>query len=72
MFSVVHRQPSTKRGTPPNDDLRGHFLTAPLPRFNVQFADAYQWILRMSAHVERHLMQVHEIRRSKGYPRVSP
>jgi hypothetical protein len=55
-----------------NDDLRGHFLTAPLPRFNVQFADAYQWILRMSAHVERHLMQVHEIRRSKGYPRVSP
>jgi hypothetical protein len=26
----------------------------------------------MSAHVERHLMQVHEIRRSKGYPRVSP
>jgi hypothetical protein len=30
--------------------------------------DGYQWLLRMSAHTERHLMQIHEIQDSPGYP----
>lgn len=36
---------------------------------HMHFSDAYQWLLRMSAHTERHLMQVQEVRRSAGYPR---
>jgi hypothetical protein len=52
------------------DDLRGHFSQSPMSGFpNMQFSDAYQWLLRMSAHTERHLMQIHEVRRTKGYPR---
>jgi len=53
-----------------NDDLRGHFTQAPLAGFPaMKFHDGYQWILRMSAHTERHLMQVHELRRDVAYPR---
>jgi hypothetical protein len=52
-----------------NDDLRGHFIQAPMDGFpEIKFHDAYQWLLRISAHTERHLMQVQEVRRSAGYP----
>jgi hypothetical protein len=52
------------------DDLRGHFGAASLFLFpEVQQAqDAYQWIFRMSAHTERHLMQIHEVVDSAGFP----
>jgi hypothetical protein len=51
------------------DDLRGHFAESPMGGFpSMRFTDAYQWLLRMSAHTERHLMQVHEVRRSDNYP----
>ena len=51
------------------DDLRGHFAQAPMPELpDMKFSDAYQWLLRMSAHTERHLMQIHEVRRSDRYP----
>ena len=54
------------------DDLRGHFSQSPMAGFpDMHFSDAYhQWLLRLSAHTERHLMQVHEVRRSAGYPRT--
>lgn len=52
------------------DDLRGHFGEASLPLFpEVQMQDAYQWLLRMSAHTERHLMQMHEVEDHAGYPK---
>lgn len=52
------------------DDLRGHFTQVVLSGFpEVKFHDAYQWLLRMSAHVERHLMQVHEVKRAESYPK---
>ena len=52
------------------DDLRGHFSQAAArPEFPVKFLDAYQWLLRMSAHTERHLVQIHDVRRSDRYPR---
>jgi len=35
---------------------------------DVKYTDVYQWLLRASAHTERHLMQVQEVRRSPGYP----
>lgn len=31
--------------------------------------DAYQWILLMAAHTERHLKQLQEVKDSSGYPR---
>ncbi|MCC6294927.1 MAG: DinB family protein [Bryobacterales bacterium] len=31
--------------------------------------DAYQWILLMAAHTERHLKQLQEVKDSPGYPR---
>ncbi len=53
-----------------NEDLRGHFVQSPMGGYSdMPYSDAYQWVLRMSAHTERHLMQVHEVRRSVGYPR---
>ena len=55
-----------------DDPLRDHFIQTVLPVFpEVRFQDAFQWILRMSAHTEGHLAQVHEIRRSQGYPGVN-
>ena len=54
--------------TTTKDDLRGHFAQADSRFPNVKFSDAYQWLLRMSAHTERHLMQIHEVRRSGRYP----
>ncbi|MBL8178732.1 MAG: DinB family protein [Bryobacterales bacterium] len=51
------------------EDLRGHFVQAPMEGVaEMPYTDAYQWMLRLSMHVERHLMQVHEVRRSAGYP----
>ncbi len=51
------------------DDLRGHFTQVALVGFpEVKFHDAYQWLLRMSAHTERHLVQVQEVKRATGYP----
>jgi hypothetical protein len=51
------------------DDLRGHFVHISLPAFpEVKFVDAYQWILWQTAHTERHLMQIHEVKRDENYP----
>jgi hypothetical protein len=54
------------------DDLRGHFTYARLPGYypDFEFHDGYQWLLRMSAHTERHLMQIYEVKASSGYPRA--
>lgn len=55
------------------DDLRGHSANARMLEFpHMPFTDGYQWILRMSGHTERHLMQVHAIRMSPGYPTTKP
>ena len=56
------------------DDLRGHFTQVALgPGFSeMKFHDGYQWLLRMSAHTERHLIQVQEVQRSTGYPSGPP
>jgi hypothetical protein len=51
------------------DDLRGHFTQVLLAGFpDVRFQDGYQWLLRMSAHTERHLMQVQEVRQNPAFP----
>jgi hypothetical protein len=48
-----------------NDDLRDHF--APHPVLGTM--DAYQWILLISAHSERHTKQIEEVKTDKNYPK---
>ena len=48
-----------------SDDLRSH--TAPHPVFKE--LDAYQWILLISGHSERHTMQILEVKANPGFPK---
>jgi hypothetical protein len=44
-----------------NDDLRAH-------RVSRQASDAYQWVLLISTHEQRHILQIREIKRRPGFP----
>jgi DinB superfamily len=48
-----------------NDDLRDHF--GPHPMLGTM--DAYQWILFISAHSDRHTKQIEEVKADPGYPK---
>ena len=48
-----------------NDDLRDHF--APHPMLGMM--DAYQYILLISAHSERHTKQIEEVKADPGFPK---
>ena len=43
------------------DDLRRHFV-------NRQRSDAYQWVLLISTHEQRHILQIREIKADPKYP----
>jgi hypothetical protein len=51
------------RGT--QDDLRDHFMEHPI----FKTMDAYQLILMMAAHTERHTMQLNEVKQAAGFPK---
>jgi hypothetical protein len=48
-----------------NDDLRDHFGPNP----NLGPLDAYQWILLISAHSERHTKQIEEVKADPNFPK---
>jgi len=48
-----------------NDDLRDHFGPHPL----LGTMDAYQWILLISAHTERHTKQIEEVKADPNFPK---
>jgi DinB superfamily len=48
-----------------NDDLRDHFGTHP----TLGTLDAYQWILLISAHSERHTKQIEEVKADPNFPK---
>jgi hypothetical protein len=48
-----------------NDDLRDHFGQHPL----LGTMDAYQYILLISAHTERHTKQIEEVKADPNYPK---
>jgi DinB superfamily len=48
-----------------NDDLRDHFGPHPL----LGPLDAYQWILLISAHSERHTRQIEEVKADPNFPK---
>ncbi len=45
------------------DDWRHHLI----PEWD---RDAYQWMLMISAHSQRHILQIREIKHSAGFPRT--
>ena len=47
------------------DNLRSHL--APHPAFKQ--LDAYQWILVIAGHSERHTLQINEVKQQPGYPK---
>ena len=47
------------------DALREHFLKQPA----IGELDAYQWILLMAAHTERHVGQINEVKASPDFPK---
>ena len=47
------------------DPLREHFFKHPV----LGDLDAYQWILLISAHTERHVNQILEVKASPGFPK---
>ncbi|MEQ1923289.1 MAG: DinB family protein, partial [Pyrinomonadaceae bacterium] len=49
-----------------NDDMREHFFMN--PAFNAEL-DAYQWIIFLSAHTERHVKQILEVKANPNFPK---
>ncbi len=47
------------------DDLRSHFMNHPL----LKAIDAYQIMLLLSAHSERHTLQINEVKADPNYPK---
>jgi hypothetical protein len=45
-------------------DLRNHFFPHPF----LGLLDCYQWLLFLSAHCERHVRQMEEVKAHPGYP----
>jgi uncharacterized damage-inducible protein DinB len=45
-----------------NDDLRGHYVER-------QRSDAYQWLLLISTHEQRHILQIREIKANPRFPK---
>jgi len=48
-----------------NDDLRDHFFDHPV----LGTMDAYQWILLISAHSQRHTAQIEEVKADPNFPK---
>jgi hypothetical protein len=46
-----------------NDDLRGHVVER-------EGCDAYQWLLLISAHGQRHILQIREIKADPNFPKA--
>jgi hypothetical protein len=48
-----------------NADLRAHAS----PHWAVKEADAYQWLLYLSGHSERHTRQILEVKADPNFPK---
>ena len=47
------------------DDMRSHFMNHPF----LKTVDAYQMMLLLSAHCERHTLQINEVKADPNYPK---
>jgi uncharacterized damage-inducible protein DinB len=48
------------------EELRSHLAPHPV----LKEMDAYQWLLLISAHSERHTLQIQEVKADAGYPKI--
>jgi uncharacterized damage-inducible protein DinB len=48
------------------DALRSHFSGSGTP---ADAFDAYQWLLQIAGHTERHVLQINEVKADPGYPK---
>jgi DinB superfamily len=46
-----------------DEDLRAHTYGG---------GDVYQWFVMISTHMQRHILQIREVKASAGYPKASP
>jgi hypothetical protein len=60
-FRALHAQMLQYARTT-NDDLRGHFVQR-------EGCDAYQWLLLISTHEQRHILQIREIKADPKFPK---
>jgi hypothetical protein len=57
----LHRE-MLKYAKTTGDDLRGHYVKR-------QKSDAYQWLLLISTHEQRHILQIREIKANPKFPK---
>jgi hypothetical protein len=62
---VIKRKSNMQYIATTQDDLRNHYTELP---FGV--ADSYQILLFMSAHTERHVLQIEEVKADPNYPKM--
>jgi DinB superfamily len=60
-FRALHAQMLQYARTT-NDDLRGHFVER-------EGCDAYQWLLLISTHEQRHILQIRELKADPKFPK---
>jgi hypothetical protein len=58
------RERSVRFSAVTQGDLRNHFFPHPV----LGLLDCYQWLLLISAHCERHVRQMEEVKADPGYP----
>jgi hypothetical protein len=61
IFRRVHREMLEYARTT-NEDLRSHYVER-------EGSDAYQWLLLISTHDQRHILQIREIKANPRFPR---
>jgi len=62
----IRRENTIKFVESGNDDMRERFMMN--PAFNAEL-DAYQWIIFLSAHTERHVKQILEVKANANFPK---
>lgn len=62
---VKKRKSNMKYVATTEDDLRNHYAELP-----IGIVDAYQVLLFMSAHTERHVLQIKEVMADPGFPKM--
>jgi hypothetical protein len=61
------RRKTVEYASKTKDDLRARVTDSPLGPL-----DAYQWLLFMGAHAERHLAQIREVKADPKFPKSTP
>jgi hypothetical protein len=61
IFRGIHRE-MLQYARSTNDDLRSHYVDR-------EHCDAYQWLLLISTHAQRHILQIREVKANSKFPK---